>query len=93
MLEGQARPRLLPVVTPDDVALAVVDAVRRNRFEVWVPASQGVSAKLGLLLPRGPREALMRTLGVGKIAGETDSEARRGYHERMFSETADREEP
>src|SRR4051794_18747495 len=53
MIDGQGRPKLLPVVTPDDVAAAVVRAVREDRFEVWVPASQGVSAKLGLLLPRG----------------------------------------
>jgi NAD(P)-dependent dehydrogenase (short-subunit alcohol dehydrogenase family) len=84
MIEGQPQPRLLPVVTPEEVAGAVLDAVRRNRFEVWVPASQGVSFKLGNLLPRRAREALLRFLGVGRIAGEADPEARRGYHERMF---------
>jgi NAD(P)-dependent dehydrogenase (short-subunit alcohol dehydrogenase family) len=84
MLDGQGRPRLLPIVTPDDVAAAVVNAVEKNRFEVWVPASQAVSAKLGLLLPRRAREALMRTLGLTQIGGETDQAARREYHERMF---------
>jgi NAD(P)-dependent dehydrogenase (short-subunit alcohol dehydrogenase family) len=84
MLAGQGRPRLLPRVTPDDVAAAVVGAVEKGRFEVWVPGSQAVTAKLGLLLPRRPREALMRALGLGKIAGETDLAARREYHERMF---------
>lgn len=84
MIEGQPQPRLLPVVTPDDVAEAVLDAVRKNKFEVWVPASQGVSFKLGNLLPRRGREAVMRVLGVGRIAGEADPVARRGYHHRMF---------
>ena len=84
MIEGQPQPRLLPVVTPDAVAEAVLDAVRKNKFEVWVPASQGVSFKLGNLLPRRGREAVMRVLGVGRIAGEADPVARRGYHERMF---------
>jgi NAD(P)-dependent dehydrogenase (short-subunit alcohol dehydrogenase family) len=84
MLDGQARPRLLPVVAPDDVAAAVVRAVDEDRFEVWVPASQGVSAKLSAALPRRAREALLRGLGIGKIAGETDRSARRTYHERMF---------
>jgi NAD(P)-dependent dehydrogenase (short-subunit alcohol dehydrogenase family) len=84
MIEGLPRPRLLPVVTPGDVAEAVLDAVRKNRFEVWVPASQGVSYRLGNLLPRRAREAVMRFLGVGRIAGEADPVARRGYHERMF---------
>jgi NAD(P)-dependent dehydrogenase (short-subunit alcohol dehydrogenase family) len=84
MIDGQARPPLLPVVTPDDVAAAVLDAVRRGKFEVWVPGSQAMSVKLGNLLPRPVRELVMRVLGVGRIAGEADPVARRGYHERMF---------
>ena len=84
MIEGQPRPRLLPVVSPDDVAAAVLDAVRRDKFEVWVPASQAISVKLGNLLPRPVRERVMRLLGVGRIAGEADPVARRAYHERMF---------
>jgi NAD(P)-dependent dehydrogenase (short-subunit alcohol dehydrogenase family) len=84
MIDGQPRPRLLPVVTPDDVARAVIKAVRQNRFEVWVPSNQWVSVKFGQLLPRGPRERLLLAFGVGKIAGEADQAARRGYHERMF---------
>jgi NAD(P)-dependent dehydrogenase (short-subunit alcohol dehydrogenase family) len=84
MLDGQGRPKLIPRVSPDDVAAAVLRAVRDNRFEVWVPTSQGLSAKLGGILPRRVRERVMLALGVGKIAGDTDLEARRDYHERMF---------
>jgi NAD(P)-dependent dehydrogenase (short-subunit alcohol dehydrogenase family) len=84
MLEGQARPRMLPVVTPDDVASAVLGAVRRDRFEVWVPSSQAITYRLGTLLSRRMRERLLRAIGVGQIAGQLDANARRGYHERMF---------
>jgi short-subunit dehydrogenase len=84
MLEGQGRPKRVPLITPEDVATAVLDAVQRNRFEVWVPASQGVSAKVGAIAPRRVREAVMRAIGVGEIGGKTDPEARRPYHERMF---------
>jgi NAD(P)-dependent dehydrogenase (short-subunit alcohol dehydrogenase family) len=84
MLDGQARPKLLPVVTPDDVAAAVVRAVREDRFEVWVPASQAITAKVTAVLPRRARERIMRALGLDKIAGNTDQTARRTYHERMF---------
>ena len=84
MLEGQPRPRLLPVITADEVAAAVLDAVRRDRFEVWVPASQGVSFKLSAILPRRVREAIMRMLGVDRIGREADLTVRRGYHDRMF---------
>jgi short-subunit dehydrogenase len=84
MIDGQARPRALAVVTPDQVATAVLDALRRPRFEVWVPRSQGVSAKLGQVLPRAAREAVLRAIGVTRIAGDTDAEARRDYHRRAF---------
>ena len=84
MLDGQARPRALPQISADDVAEALVRAVERGRFEVWVPANQAVTAKLSAILPRRAREAILRAIGVTKIAGETDMEARREYHERAF---------
>jgi NAD(P)-dependent dehydrogenase (short-subunit alcohol dehydrogenase family) len=84
MLDGQAQPKTLAQVTAQDVADAVVDAVRNNRFEVWVPRSQAVTAKIGTILPRRAREAILRAIGVERIAEKTDQAARRGYHERMF---------
>ncbi len=84
MIDGQARPRLLPQITPEDVAEAVLDALRRRRFEVWVPRSQGASAKLAAVLPRSTREMLMRRLGVTRIAGDTNMAAREAYHRRAF---------
>jgi len=84
MLDGQARPRALAQISADDVAEAVLDALRRDRFEVWVPRSQGVSAKVGAVLPRSAREFLLRALGVTRIAGDTDAAARRDYHRRAF---------
>jgi short-subunit dehydrogenase len=84
MIAGQARPRALPVISPEDVAAAVLDAIRRRRFEVWVPRSQGITAKLGQLMPRRVREAVLVSIGVPKIAGDTDADARRAYHRRAF---------
>jgi NAD(P)-dependent dehydrogenase (short-subunit alcohol dehydrogenase family) len=84
MLDGQSRPRLLPQVSADDVALAVLDALRRRRFEVWVPRSQGASLWVGNLLPRRARELVLRALGVTRIAGDTDAAARGAYHRRAF---------
>ena len=86
MLDGQARPRALAQVTADDVAGAVLDALRRKRFEVWVPRSQGASVKLGAILPRSVRELMYRALGVTRIAGDTDAEARRDYHRKAFGQ-------
>ena len=84
MLDGQARPKALPVVTADEVAEAVLTALRRRRFEVWVPGSQAATAKLAAILPRRAREGILRAIGVTKIAGETDLDERRAYHERAF---------
>jgi NAD(P)-dependent dehydrogenase (short-subunit alcohol dehydrogenase family) len=84
MIDGQPRPRLLPVVTPEDVADEVIRAVEKNRFEVWVPRNQWASVKFGNLVPRRLRERILLALGVGQIAGGVDQTARRGYHDRMF---------
>jgi NAD(P)-dependent dehydrogenase (short-subunit alcohol dehydrogenase family) len=84
MLDGQAQPPMLAQVTAEDVAEAVLDAVRKNRFEVWVPRNQAVTAKIGNILPRRAREAILRAMGVDRIAEKTDQAARRGYHERKF---------
>jgi short-subunit dehydrogenase len=84
MIDGQGRPRALPIVSADDVAKAVLDAIRHKRFEVWVPRSQGASAKLGAMLPRAVRELIFRAIGVGRIAGDSDPDARRDYHRRAF---------
>jgi hypothetical protein len=51
---------------------------------VWVPRSQGVSAKVGSMLPRAGRDLIFRALGVTKIAGDTDAAARADYHRRAF---------
>jgi NAD(P)-dependent dehydrogenase (short-subunit alcohol dehydrogenase family) len=84
MLDGQGRPRALPIVTPDDVAVAVLDAARRRRFEIWVPRSQGASAKLAAILPRRVRDLAFRAVGLPRIAGDLDVQARQAYHERAF---------
>jgi len=84
MIDGQPQPRALPVITPDDVADAVLHALRHRRFEVWVPRSQGTSAKLGTLLPRPARDLVLRAIGVTRIAGDADPAARRDYHRRAF---------
>jgi NAD(P)-dependent dehydrogenase (short-subunit alcohol dehydrogenase family) len=84
MIDGQGRPRTLPLVSADEVAAAVLDAIATKRFEVWVPRSQGASMKLGAILPRAAREAIFRAVGLTRIAGDTDADRRRGYHRRAF---------
>jgi NAD(P)-dependent dehydrogenase (short-subunit alcohol dehydrogenase family) len=84
MLAGQAQPRLMAQITPDEVAEAVLRAVRENRFEVWVPGSQAAAAKLAAVLPRRAREALLLAMGIARLTEGTDAGARGAYHERTF---------
>jgi short-subunit dehydrogenase len=84
MLDGQGRPSALPQVSADDVAEAVIDALERKRFEVWVPRSQAASAKLAAIAPRRVREFIYRRLGLDRIAGDTDAAARSDYHRKAF---------
>ena len=51
---------------------------------MWVPRSQGYTAKLSTVLLRSAREAILRAIGVTKIAGETDAAARGDYHRKAF---------
>jgi NAD(P)-dependent dehydrogenase (short-subunit alcohol dehydrogenase family) len=84
MLDGQGRPSTLAQVTADEVAEGVLDALRRGRFEVWVPRSQGATVKLGAILPRRARELIFRLVGLDRIAGDTDAAAREEYHRKAF---------
>jgi NAD(P)-dependent dehydrogenase (short-subunit alcohol dehydrogenase family) len=86
MIDGQGRPRALPQISADDVAKAVVEAIERKRFEVWVPRSQGATAKLGAILPRRLRELIYGIVGLGQIAGDADPAARRDYHRNRFGQ-------
>ena len=69
-------------VNPEDVAEAIVDALKVPRFDVFVPKSIGpINAVFGLL-PRGGREAFGRAMKVDKVLDEADPNARRGYELR-----------
>jgi NADP-dependent 3-hydroxy acid dehydrogenase YdfG len=69
-------------VNPEDVADAIVEALRFPRFDVFVPKSIGpINSVLGLL-PRTGREAFARALKADKILAGADPVARRAYELR-----------
>lgn len=89
MTAGTHRPsRLIPAATPDDCARGVVDAVQRNRFNVFVPASSEIGIRLGNLVGRTVRDRVLVAIGIGKIAADLDPDGRRDYYERTFGEDA-----
>src|ERR671915_388858 len=63
-------------VTTEEVAEAVVDALKFARFDVYVPKSIGPTVAMTNLLPRPPREAIGRALKVDRALLGVDRGAR-----------------
>jgi hypothetical protein len=60
-----------------------------HRLDVTDPASFAAFLDTAEAVPvparrRAVREQVLRALGVTRIAGDVDAEARRAYHERAF---------
>lgn len=69
-------------VNPEEVADAIVEALQRPRFDVFVPKSIGPINQVMNILPRGGREAIVRVLKADQVLAGADPEARRGYELR-----------
>jgi NAD(P)-dependent dehydrogenase (short-subunit alcohol dehydrogenase family) len=68
--------------TPEEVADAVVDALKFARFDVYVPKSIGPTLALVNLIPRRAREALGRALKIDRALLDADRAARAAYEAR-----------
>ena len=69
-------------VEPEDVAAAIVEALEKDRFEVFVPKVAGRIGRVMQLLPRGGREAVARALKADKVLTEVDQQRRAAYEDR-----------
>ena len=79
---GLYETRGIKKLEPEEVAEAIVDALKFPKFDVWVPrSSAGISYVLNLL-PRRGREAVGRLLNGDKVLAQADSSARAAYEER-----------
>jgi NADP-dependent 3-hydroxy acid dehydrogenase YdfG len=79
---GVGTPRGIPRVKPDDVAAAIVETLRRPRFDVYVPRSIGPLTALSAVVPRPVREWALRAIGADRVLWRVDSAARRPYELR-----------
>jgi hypothetical protein len=79
---GIQETRAIPHSTPEQVAEAVVDALRFNRFEVWVPARVRPTWLLANVLPLRVRDALGRALNIDRSLMNPDRAARAAYEAR-----------
>ncbi len=82
LASGLQQARGVKSVNPEDVAEAIVEALQRPQFDVFVPKSIGPINKVLGVLPRGGREAVARALKADKVLAEADPNARRGYELR-----------
>jgi len=68
--------------TPEEVADAIVAAVKVPRFEVYVPASLGPTTKVLALLPRRVQDAIARVVKSDEVMSNADRAARAAYEAR-----------
>ncbi|HEX8857334.1 MAG TPA: SDR family oxidoreductase [Thermoleophilaceae bacterium] len=67
-------------LTPEDVGRAVAAAVRKPRFEVYVPASLSVVSRIYAALPIRLRDAMARAIVPDQVK-ETDRAVRAAYED------------
>jgi NADP-dependent 3-hydroxy acid dehydrogenase YdfG len=79
---GLPETRAVKVLEPEDVAEAIVGALERPKFDVWVPRETVGIYKVMQLLPRGAREGIGRFLKADKVLAEADPQARAAYEDR-----------
>jgi short-subunit dehydrogenase len=79
---GLQQARGVKNINPEDVADAIVHALRFPHFDVFVPKSIGPINKVISLLPRGGRGAFARALNADQVLAGADPNARRAYELR-----------
>ncbi|GAB3484703.1 SDR family oxidoreductase [Amycolatopsis cihanbeyliensis] len=83
LASGLKEAKMIKSVSPEEVAAAIVDALERPRFDVYVPKSLDALGRVTRLLPRSFGEWLVRTLGGDQVlASATHSSARADYEAR-----------
>src|SRR5947209_4616105 len=83
---GVAAGRGVKKTEPEDVAAAIVDALREPRFEVYVPRVVGAINKVMSMLPRAGREAVGRLLEADRVMVRADMAGRAAYEQRVAGE-------
>lgn len=74
--------RAVKKLEPEEVAQAILGALRVPKFEVFVPASTGTISKVMALLPRRGREAIAHWLKADQILVQRDHGQRAAYEAR-----------
>jgi short-subunit dehydrogenase len=89
---GLVEARGVKSVSADEVADAVIAALKVPRFDVFVPRSTGPLVALAAALPRRAREAVARALKADQALLKTDRTAREAYEARAAASAPAAEE-
>jgi len=79
---GLERARGMKNLEPEEVAEAIVDALRHGTVDVWVPKSSKTTNRIGVVLPRRAAEGLARAMKVDRVLSRADPHVRRDYELR-----------
>ena len=83
LAKGTAPPRFSNWITPDDVAQAVVAAIRKPKPDVFAPREFAFTTRFARVLPTRARQRVMQLLDVGRVTAETDPGERADYMRRI----------
>jgi NAD(P)-dependent dehydrogenase (short-subunit alcohol dehydrogenase family) len=89
MIAGYAHSPVVKVITPEDVADEIVDALRTGRIDVWVPRSLGHVNRIIAAAPRGLREWIGRRLRIDSVTWNADRSERGDYEARAAASDPD----
>lgn len=82
LTSGMTEARGVKNIEPEDVAEAIVAALKVPKFDVFVPGYAGGIAKVMAMLPRGAREGISRALRADRVLWDFDPAKRAAYERR-----------
>lgn len=85
---GLGETKMIKSILPEDVAAAIVAALQRPRFDVYVPKSLDAMGRITRLLPRRTGEWIVRTLGGDQILASAAHSTVRADYEARAAESA-----
>jgi short-subunit dehydrogenase len=83
LYSGLPKPPGMPIPEPEDVANAIVEALQKGIYDVYVPKRLTATVRLAALLPRRGADALGRLFKSGETLTNPDHTARAAYEARM----------
>jgi short-subunit dehydrogenase len=79
---------MIKTVTPEQVAAAIVAALKTGKFEVFVPRSVGTMNRIARLMPRAVGEWLVRRLKGDRVLVDAARSAERAAYESRAAASA-----